>query len=701
MSASLPALRADLQLTSAAPNLQGAPQWMLVDAITGRYYKLTAAAMRLLRHWSLGQPAAVLQAANTEPGLPLVADDLERLLRFLRNYDLIAGSDAQQYASYAEKRAARQQVWWRRLLHHYLFFRIPLWRPDPFLNRTWPWLVRLGRPFLRYLLVPLLVLALLLLARDWARYAQALPQLFNFEGMVLFALTMALAKSVHELGHAYMARRAGCRVQSMGLAFMVMVPMLYTDVSDVWRIQERSARLLVSGGGILAEALLALLALLAWMLLPEGGLRSAALLLSSVTLVTTLLVNSNPLMRFDGYFLLSDYWQVDNLQERAYALCRWQLREWLFRYQMPPPEPWSPLMRWRLLAWGYASWLWRFMLFFGIALTVYHCFFKLLGIALMGVEIGWFILMPVLREVGLWWRQRRRSHRLLRLRNGLLLVLLLIVLLVPWRGQVSLPAQLEAGRSSEVYAPVPAQLTRILVHDGQQVRAGQLLVELAAPDLAFRRQVVQQQIVILHAHLRRQMALRETAGQGGVLQQRLAEALAEYRGLQAQWQRLQLKAPHDGQVRDLGRDLHPGIWLGSELPLLRVVATAQGRSRGYASDEQLARMQPGALGEFIADDPSAEALPVRLQRLDLTGVSHLQLEMLASDRGGPIAVRRDADQRAVPLQAQFGAEFVIVRDGVGPERPVRGVVLLDGPAESLLASGWRRFWSLLIRESGF
>ena len=697
----LPPLRPDLQLVTAQPALDGAPQWMLVDSITGRYYKLTSAALRLLRHWSSGQPDAVLQAANAEAGLPLVKRDLERLLVFLRHHDLIAGSDAEQYASYGQKRSARQPVWWRRLLHQYLFFRIPLWRPDPFLNRTWPWLARLGRPFLRYLLLPLLLLALFLLARDWARYTQALPQLFNFEGMVIFALTLALAKSVHELGHAYMARRAGCRVQSMGLAFVVMVPMLYTDVSDVWRIRKRASRLLVSGGGILAEAILAVLALLAWMLLPDGALRSAALLLSSVTLVTTLLVNSNPLMRFDGYFLLSDYWQVDNLQERAYALCRWQLREWLFGHGMCPPEPWPPAMHWRLLCWGYASWLWRFLLFLGIALTVYHCFFKLLGMALMGVEIGWFIVKPILGELGFWWRNRRQGRPGLLLRNGLLLGGLAALLLVPWRSQVAIPALWEACLSTELYAPVPAQLRRVLVQDGESVRAGQLLVELEAPDLAFRRQQVRQQIVILQAHLRRQMALRETVGQVGVLQQRLAEALAEYRGLQAQWQQLQLKAPHDGQVRDLLRDLSPEIWLGRDRPLFRLVTTSRGRIHGYASEAQLARVEPGAQGEFIGDDPSADAITVRLQQLDPNGISAVQLEMLASDRGGPIAVRRDAEQRAVPLQAQFGAEFTVETTGAGPVRPMRGVVLLNGPAESLLASAWRRFWSLLIRESGF
>lgn len=700
MSHLLPLLREDLQLSSAAPAYDGAPRWMLVDAITGRYFQLTMAALRLLRHWSLREPESVLRAANAEAGLPLSMTDLERLLRFLRAHDLIAGSDVEQYASYAGKRAARRHSWWRRLLHQYLFFRIPLWRPDPFLNRTWPVLARVGRPFLRYLMPLMLLLALFLVSQDWARYAHALPQLFNFEGMLMFALTMGLAKSVHELGHAYMARRAGCRVQSMGLAFMVMVPMLYTDVTDAWRVKERSSRLLISAGGILAEAILAVVALLAWMLLPEGIARSAALLLSSVTLVTTLLVNSNPLMRFDGYFLLSDYWQVDNLQERAFALCRWQLREWLFGYNASPPEIWSPKMRLRLLTWGYVSWIWRVGLFLGIALTVYHYFFKLLGVVLMAVEIGWFIALPVIRELIDGWKRRAQSRRSLRLRNGVVLTAVLLGVLLPWRSQLSIPALLEARQDSAIYAPVAARLKHAEIREGQMVHSGQLLLALEAPDLESRRHIVRQQITVLQAQLHRQMASRETAGHGLVLEQRLAEALAEYRGLHTQQRRLLIKAPHDGRVRDMELDLTPGRWVSAEQPLLHVVSAGY-RLRGYASEEQLARVALGAPGVFISDDPTADAVPVRLEQLDPNGVRYLPLAPLASDRGGPIAVRRDVQQQAIPLQAQFGAEFAIEIASDRPVRPQRGVVLLEGPAESLLTSGWRRFWSLLIRESGF
>ena len=145
----LPSLRADLQLSPAAPALDGSPRWTLADPVRGRYFKLGTAAMRLLRHWSLGDVEQVLRAANREPGLPLDGDELEQLLGFLRGHDLISAMDDQQRASYRLKALAQKQSLWQVLLHQYLFFRIPLWRPDAFLNRAWPWLARLGPGLLR------------------------------------------------------------------------------------------------------------------------------------------------------------------------------------------------------------------------------------------------------------------------------------------------------------------------------------------------------------------------------------------------------------------------------------------------------------------------------------------------------------------------------------------------------------------------
>lgn len=697
----LPALRADLQLSAGAPGLDGAPQWTLADPLRGKYFKLGAPAMRLLRHWALGDPQRVLNAANTDPGMPLTGQDVEELLRFLRGHDLVSAVDEEQRASYAPKAAAQRQGIWTQILHKYLFFRIPLWRPDAFLNRTWPWLERNGRNLLRYGLPSVLLLGLFLVMRDWARFLATFPHLLSLGGMAAFAIALGFAKLCHEFGHAYMAKRAGCRVPSMGVAFMVLLPMLYTDVSDAWRVQDRRTRLLIGAGGVLAELILACIALLAWSLLPDGAGRTAAFMLASATWITTLAINVNPLMRFDGYFLLSDLWGVDNLQGRGFALGRWHLREKLFGYGEPMPERWSPTLRRRLLCWSYASWIWRAALFFGIALAVYHLFFKVLGIFLMLVELVWFIGLPVWREWQHWWQHRDKAQPRKVLFLGAGLALLLAVLVLPWRSGVEVPAMLEASRFSALHAPAAAQVHQVLVADGQRVEANQVLVTLASPDLDARMAICRREIEILQLQLRRQSGRSETAADSGILEQRLAEAVAEYRGLAAQRERLVLRAPHAGTVRDLANNLTSGRWVSTELPLAQV---AEGglRLRGYLAEADLWRVAPGTAGHFVADDVLRDSLPVTLDSVDANGVAYIDQEALVSDHHGPIAIRRDEEKRAQPLQAQYGAQFVL--ENGAPEQlshPLRGLVVLDGKRESLLSAAWRRMAAIGVRESGF
>jgi len=696
----LPSLRADLQLTAAAPALDGSPRWTLADPVRGRYFKLGVQAMRLLRHWSLGDPAQVLQAANREPGLPLGDPELEQLLGFLRSHDLIAALDPQQRASYAWKAAASRQSLWQMALHQYLFFRIPLWRPDAFLNRAWPWLQRFGPRLLRYGFPATLGLGVFLVSRDWERFLATFPHLFSLGGAMAFGIALFFAKLCHEFGHAFMAKRAGCRVQSMGVAFMVMLPLFYTDVSDAWRINDRKARLLIGAGGVMAEMLLACIALLAWSLLPDGPARTAAFMLASATWLTTLAVNLNPFMRFDGYFLLSDFWEIDNLQGRAFALCRWRLREALFGYDEPAPEPWPPAMRRRLLWWGFLSWLWRAALFFGIALAVYHLFFKLLGIFLMMVELGWFIFLPIFKETREWWSRREQAHTPRVLLSGLGLLALLLLVAVPWRSSVEIPVMLEAGRVTALHAPVAARVKQVNVRDGQMVEAGTVLVELESPDVDSRLIIVRREIDILQLQMRRQAGRSETAADVGILEQRLAEAVAEYRGLQARRDRLLLKAPQAGQVRDLMPQLAVGRWVSTKEPLARVVEGGT-RMRGYLAEEDLWRVAPGAKGRFVADDPMRPAWPVELLDVDANGVAAIDQEALTSDHHGPIAVRRDENRRPEPVQAQYGARLRLLEDVPTPSHPLRGVAVLQGRSESLLGTVWRRMAALGVRESGF
>ncbi|UGA40408.1 hypothetical protein JOS77_14430 [Chromobacterium haemolyticum] len=162
----------------------------------------------------------------------------------------------------------------------------------------------------------------------------------------------------------------------------MMMPVLYTDTNDAWKLNSRRQRLLIGGAGMLAELVLAAWATLLWSFLPDGPLRAGVFLLATTTWLATLAINASPFMRFDGYFLLADYLGLPNLHNRAFALARWQLRKTLLGLDDPVPEHFPAARRRGLILFAWATWLYRLVLFLSIAFLVYHLFFKALGMLL-------------------------------------------------------------------------------------------------------------------------------------------------------------------------------------------------------------------------------------------------------------------------------------------------------------------------------
>ena len=186
---------------------------------------------------------------------------------------------------------------------------------------------------------------------------------------------MIAVKIAHELGHAIVAKHYGLRVSSMGVALLVLFPVLYTDNTDAWRLTDQRKKLQIVLAGLMVEFHIALLALFSWTVVEDGPLRSAAFFLATSSLVGSLLVNLSPFMRFDGYYALADF-GMQNLQPRAFELARWQVRQWLFGLPENPPA-FSATKHYFLVFYSFATWIYRFFLFLGIALLVYFFAFKL------------------------------------------------------------------------------------------------------------------------------------------------------------------------------------------------------------------------------------------------------------------------------------------------------------------------------------
>ena len=700
----LPALRRTLRLHPGPRSRDGSPTWTLEDHARSRFYRIGWAEAEILARWELGSADTVAAVINRETTLTLTKEDVEGFVQFLRNVQLVEVEGEKAIADLRRRaEAGKGGSWASWLLSNYLSIRIPLLRPDAFLTRTYPLVSRFfGRGFALATVLAAL-LGLYLAARQWDTFAHTFLHFFSLEGAALAAVTLSLTKVLHEFGHAYTCKRYGCRVPTMGVAFLVLWPVLYTDASGAWRLTQRRQRLAIGAAGMGVELCLAAWATLAWSFLPDGMLRSAAFMLASTTWILTLAVNLNPLMRFDGYFLFSDLLDVPNLQERAFELARWRLRETLFGFGDPPPEHFEPWLRRVLLGYAFATWVYRFFLFLGIALLVYHFAFKLLGLLLFAVEIVHFILRPIWGELR-HWHQRRKDYRMNRntLISASVLLALLLLAALPWRGHVEAPALLRAEQQALLLTPVGARLQAIEVEPGQSVAAGQIVLRLQAPDLEHELTSLEREIELLRRQSSLQLRAAEDAARQAVAQRELQVALDRRDALRQRLAQLQVRAPFAGVLADLAQPLQEGEWLPAGEWLGTVAGTDGELIEAFVGESDRERLQLGGGAWFLPEDPGRPSRPLVIEDIGQTAVRKLtSAAELASVYQGSIASQFDEQRVPVPEQALYRVLLRPQDCGMAMPQTLRGTASITAEARSPLLQAWRWTMAVLIRESAF
>ncbi len=698
----LPALREELALYPGPAAGNGAPTWSLQDPARNLFFRIDWLTFEILSRWHLNDPAAILIAVEQETPIQPERDDMEGVLRFLSENELVQRNDAAGSAWFSEQAHKRLSTPGRWLLHHYLFFRVPLWRPDSWLNGALAWVTPFyTRTFFAFTLLALFG-GLIEVSRQWDGFVSTLVNTFTWQGIVGYFIALIGVKFLHELGHAFTAKRFGCRVPTMGVAFLVLFPMAYTDVNDVWKLSNQRQRLAVGSAGILTELTLAAWATLAWALLPDGFLRGAAFLLATTTWISTLIINASPFLRFDGYFLLMDWLDLPNLHQRAFTQARWHLRRTLFGLQDIVPEYFTARRQRALILFAYLTWLYRLVVFGGIAALVYTYFPKPLGPFLAAVEIAWFILLPIWREVKDWHQRLPAIIRSPRTWISLtLLGLGFSAALLPWDQRVSSQGLLRPAEHFPVTAPGSARIKALPVANGQWVEQGQKLIELEAPDLGFQRQAATSRAASLQWQAHAAGVDPKLREQQQVIEAARGKVGAELAGIRDEQERFMPLAPFAGRLYLSHPDLHPGIWVGKNEKLAVLADTSRWLVETYLAEAQLTRIKVGDGGHFYSDTPNVAQLPVRVERIDRDATRILPEGILASTRGGALLVRETHDS-LVPETALYRVTLSLD----APYAPstaqiLRGQVVLMGTPVALLDEFARAAAALFVREAGF
>lgn len=696
----LPALRQELRLEPGAPLPSGAPGFILFDPLRHLFFQLGALEQRVMTHWRRGEAGSVHAALITEGAR---ADEAEAAIvafhQFALANSLTRDTDV---AALAGRQAAARRDWWHWLLDHYLFIRVPLVRPAAFLERTLPLARRVWSPAGIAVLSAMALIGLFLVTRQWDAFTATFPTLLSAQGLLAYGCALVVVKAFHELGHAYTATRYGCRVPAMGVSFLVMVPVLYTDTSAAWRLRSRKARMTIDAAGLLAELSVAAVAIFVWSFLPDGVARTGAFILATTSLATSLLVNASPFMRFDGYYILSDLLGVPNLASRAFALARWRARELLFALGEAPPEAVSRPLRRTLIGYAAITFCYRASLYIGIALLVYHSVFKALGIVLFAVEVTVFLVRPVLSELREW---RARAAQIAASRRARVVAAVaaagIVALFLPLDRSVSVPAVLLPIADKPAVTGDPARVERVLVADGARVAAGQPLLVLSSPDLDLGIAQSALRIAQLESQIARGASDRIDLADTAVLDRDLAAERDRLAGLKRRSAALTVRAGVAGQVVDLPDTLQPGTWTDGRTALLRIVTPGRHSVQAFVPEEQRWRIAPAAQGTFVAAGAATGRWRVRLDEIGGSALRTLDQPMLAAANGGPIATQPVAGKDGPkPTTALIALRLTAQRTADLPfEQPVRGTVTLPARGESVAAIMMRALTKVLVKES--
>jgi putative peptide zinc metalloprotease protein len=338
----------------------------------------------------------------------------------------------------------------------------------------------------------------------------------------------------------------------------------------------------------------------------------------------------------------------------------------------------------------------------GIAAIVYHFAIKILGITMMIVEVGYFVILPVAREALVWWRRRaeiRLSPRTLATAGAGIAILLL--LLVPWRSAVQAPAVLKSQQHVDIFAPeFGARIASVAAREGGSVAKGTLLVRLASPDVDYRLARARTEIEILEWQLGAKGANSEMLARSQVTEREYESARAEYHALLDQQSRLEIMSPVEGSVVDIADALDPGTWLAAKTRLMSVVDPSAVTVEAYVDEADLERIKVGDRATFFAEADTRIEFPLRLVEIARASTRLLTEPTLASTLGGPIAVRGQKQSELVPDRTIYRVKLEVAGAAVPADRLLRGEVILQGETASLAFRAWRACLAVAIRESG-
>ncbi len=694
----LPELRQDIKLSQLEDDQDGFPQWCLYCPAKNQYYLLPWTEYEILKNWHLENPKKIIYKINSETSLSLTIDDVTLTRDFLIEQELIVPQSPLQQESILNKTKKNEKK--VRSLKGYMSIRLPLLKPDKFITKTIRYVSFLfsKKAFIVYFLMAFI--GVYLVSKQWEQFTNTFQYLMSVSNMFYFLLAVIFVKLSHEFAHAYVAKFYNCNVAAIGLAIIVFRPSLYTDVTDAWRVKNKKHRLHISSSGILVEIVIAIVSLFLWSFTPPGEFRTILFFIASFSWVSSIVINLNPLLCFDGYFILTDYFQIPNMQEVAFKLAKWRLRELLFGFNETAPYYFKKSTHRALLIYAYMAWIYRLFFYALIALAIYYFLFKVLAILFAVVHLNNYIVMPIINEIKNWWQMRHKmTINRKTIRTFILFILAGYILFVPWQSKLTLPAYLDYQHQYKIHSTRDSFVENIYIKENQKVEDGQLLLRLKNPKLQYElEQLLYEKKILrekysLNLLLEKQLTHKSTSPNDLIENQKLIKYVKNNIAL------LDIRSPHAGRVNFNAQQLKKDQWFAKNTVLLEVIKKDTKVIYAYISEQDYHRIEVGMTGNYFLNQ--GNSLPIKVSQIDLIAKDSLVSPYQASIFGGEVKVVLDKNKKLHLLSAMFKVTMEPLGQKAKKYYPGTGQAIIKGQRESIVKRFWVYIGGVIMRETGF
>lgn len=733
-SASRPlALRVRPDLDAHEQVYEGRRYWVVKDPLTLRYYRFQEEEYAILSALDGRISLNDLRKDFERQFAPqkITAAELHHFLGTLYKAALVisdaAGQGEQLQAREVERRAQQRRERWGNLLA----IRFRGFNPDRLLT----WLnARVGWLFTAPMVVLAIVFglsALLLLFVEFETFRARLPgfhEFFAWKNWIWLSLTLAVVKILHEFGHGLACKRLGGECHEMGVLLLILSPCLYANVSDAWTLPNKWHRAAIGAAGMYVELMLASLATYVWWMTQPGMVHYLALNVMFVCSVSTLMFNANPLMRFDGYYILSDLLEIPNLRTKANRVLQTQLGAWCLGLKVPH-DPFLPRRNQLAFAlFAVAAGLYGWLITVSILWTLVKMFepygFKVIGMGLAITMLYAVIMRPVMQITKfLFVPGRAEPVNVLRaMVSGSVVAAAGIALAwMPLPRYVMCSALVEPRDAASVYVDVAGNVREVLAQPFGHVEPGQPILRLENIDLDLALARLEGERAQIATRLE---AMRERALVDDDAAQRVADTEEALAALDEQLarkhierQRLLIVAPAAGiltppaprasEERTSGR---LAVWnghplevrnVGAHLPTGTVVGTIgvpDALEVTLTIDEtEVDFVRVGQQVDIVLDELPGKRLTAQVATLSADELK-IASSSLSQKTGGSLETRTDRDGQERPVRTTYQASAPLENPQGQIVAGARGTARIAAGKETLGRRLWREACRTLAWE---